>query len=85
MFEQVRRLDQLIVVNRAQGIHFTFQLRAFLNIFVRVNESMIPPEVNPIDDFLNLGHAFQRCRILDPILHRPFDSFTEILRYGQAG
>ncbi|HRL11713.1 MAG TPA: hypothetical protein PKX07_07520 [Aggregatilineales bacterium] len=57
--QQISGLDQLIVVQRAQRVDLLLKLAALFQILFLADESLLPREVDALDNRLNLGHALQ--------------------------
>jgi hypothetical protein len=85
VLDQIRCFLQLVVVNRTQRLDLLLQLAAFLQVFLPVDESFVPPQVNPLDDGLDLFHPPHRGFILDPAAHFRLHAFAEIVGYLQVG
>jgi hypothetical protein len=67
MPDQVGGFMQLVIVNRTQGLNLTLKLDALFEVFVLIDEPVIPPEIDALDDGLNLLHTLRRGCALPPL------------------
>lgn len=74
-----------IVVNRAQRFDFTLQLAALLDILLLADETVIPAQVDPFNDFPDFLHALQRRLVLHTVAHGGLHPLTEVVGNLQVG